>query len=240
MVAADTLSKPTPLSERAYQALRSAVMTGGYAPGARLKIEVLQGEFGLSSSPLREALNRLVAEGLVTTDERRGFRAAGLSETDLLDLTAARVIAEPGALLASIKRGNDVWESHVVAAHHRLEWVERRVAANEMKRNEDWTARHKEFHMALISACGSDRLLATCSNLFDQAERYRRASANLPTPPRDISTEHRDLMKAALDRDVVNGPELLERHLTRTAEKIASFMHASPQGLLATPQDQPQ
>jgi DNA-binding GntR family transcriptional regulator len=220
------LRKAVPLSEQAYQALRSAILAGQYRPGDKLKIDLLQESLTISSSPLREALNRLVAEGLVTSDDRRGFRASSVSEQDLLDLTAARVVCEPGALAAAIRHGNDVWESRIVAAHHRLEWAEKRIAESGMARNDDWTARHKDFHMALISECGSERLLGTCSNLFDQAERYRRLSVQLRRQPRDISAEHNDLMQAVLERRAEKATELLVCHITQTTDHLVAHMRA--------------
>ena len=216
--------RDAPLSEQAYRALRSAIMAGAYRPGDKLKMEALQDSFSFSSTPLREALNRLVVEGLVTADERRGFRAAVLSESDLMDLTAARLVCEPGALAVSVLRGDDEWESRVVAAHHRLEWIEKRIANNELAHNEDWTARHKDFHMALIAGCRSERLLNVCSNLFDQAERYRRASVQVRTKPRDISSEHRALMQAALGREGPRAAQLLERHISLTTDNLLKHM----------------
>lgn len=222
--------RDVPLSEQAYRALRSAIMAGAYRPGDKLKMEALQDSLNFSSTPLREALNRLVVEGLVTADERRGFRAAALSESDLMDLTAARLICEPGALAVAVLRGDDEWESCVVAAHHRLEWIEKRIENKELAHNEDWTARHKDFHMALISGCRSDRLLSVCSNLFDQAERYRRASVQVRTRPRDISSEHRALMQAALDRDGTEAAQLLERHISLTTENLLKHMGETNSG----------
>lgn len=218
--------KPALQSERAYQALRSAILVGQYRPGEKLKIDLLQKNLELSSSPLREALNRLVSEGLVAADDRRGFRAAAVSGQDLTDLTVARIVCEPGALAAAIRRGNDIWEGNIVAAHHRLEWIEKRIAGSELTRSEDWTLRHKGFHMALISGCGSDRLLGTCSNLFDQAERYRRLSVKLRRKPRKISSEHRNLMQAALDRRVDEATDLLIQHITQTTENLLAHMSA--------------
>ena len=230
-------TRTAPLTEQAYQALRSAIMAGKLTPGGKLKIDTLQSSLGFSSTPLREALNRLVVEGLATSDERRGFRAAQLSEGDLLDLTAARVVCEVGAFATSIKQGTDEWESHIVAAHHRLEWIEKRIENKEQERNQDWTLRHKEFHMALISACGSDRLLTTCSGLFDQAERYRRTSVLVRPKPRNIAEEHSQLMHAALERDVDRASSLLETHITLTTNNLVEYMHATGGDYTANNQD---
>lgn len=215
-----------PLTERAYRLIREQILHGLIAAGTKLKIDVLQREFQISSSPLREALNRLVAENLVVADERRGFRAAPVSHQDLMDLTAMRLVVEPGALTAAMQAGTDGWEAQVVAAYYRLNRVEERVAKREMTRNDEWTARHKDFHIALISACGSERLLTLCSSLFDQSERYRRLSASLRRRPRDTASEHEKIMEAALRRDA-KAVDLLRGHIARTAEHVAPALAKS-------------
>lgn len=209
-----------PLSEQAYQLIRDRILRGAIAAGEKLKIDVLQRDYQISSSPLREALNRLVAESLVIADERRGFRAAPVTAKDLMDLTAMRLVVEPGALEASIKNGSDVWEAQVVAAFYRLDRIEQKIASGEKARDDEWTARHKDFHMSLVSACGSERLVELCSKLFDQSERYRRLSASLRQKPRNTSDEHQKLMDAALSRGSTS-VLLLRDHIERTAEHVA-------------------
>src|ERR1700733_7227858 len=88
------LGSITSLSERAYRLLRQKILHGDIKPNVKLKMETLQRETDLSSSPLREALNRLAAEGLVTADENRGFWAAPMSRKDFDDITSLRLIVE--------------------------------------------------------------------------------------------------------------------------------------------------
>lgn len=215
-------SKP-PLSEQAYQIIRDRILRGTTVAGEKLKIDVLQRDLEISSSPLREALNRLTAENLVVADERRGFRAAPVTVSDLTDLTVMRVVVEPGALIASMKAGSDAWESQVVAAFYRLDRIERRIIAGQMSRDDEWTARHKEFHVSLISACGSQRLVTLCSRLFDQSERYRRLSASFRQKPRNTVSEHKKLMEAALSRDP-KAASLLRQHIELTAKHVATAL----------------
>ena len=93
----------TTVSEQAFQALRMDVLSGQHAPESKLKVEALQNHYGFSSSPLREALNRLVQEGLVKADERRGFRVAPMSPHDLADITKMRLMLDVTALHESIQ-----------------------------------------------------------------------------------------------------------------------------------------
>jgi DNA-binding GntR family transcriptional regulator len=109
-----------PLTEQAFRRLRQDVLTGTFAAGEKLKLDVLQEYYGFSSSPLREALSRLSQEGLVRADERRGFRVSPLSVEDMADITRMRLMLDPEALGAAIEAGDDEWEAGIVSAFHRL------------------------------------------------------------------------------------------------------------------------
>jgi GntR family transcriptional regulator, carbon starvation induced regulator len=214
------------LSEQAYRSLRRRLLHGDIAPGAKLKMEMLVREYEFSSSPLREALNRLTAEGLVTTDENRGFRAALISSEDLQDLVALRLIVEPAALSEAIEVADDEWEARIVAGFHRLKRTEERLPRSKYQFDDDWTERHKNFHMAFYSACSSQRLLALCSSLFDQAERYRRYCAINRKQTRNTIEEHRALMEAAIARDADQAVKLLRQHITKTHEGLRALLSA--------------
>lgn len=213
------------LAERAYRIIRQQILRAEIPPGEKLKIEVLEREHALSSSPLREALNRLVAERLVVADDRRGFRAASMSVADLQDITNFRLVVELAALAQSIANGTDEWEGATVAAFHGLKKVRERLRNDGTVLNE-WTEKHKAFHIALVSAAASTRLVATCSILFDQAERYRRFSLTNRNQPRDTDGEHLQLMEAAIARKADLAVALLREHITLTAKGVIA-LHTS-------------
>jgi DNA-binding GntR family transcriptional regulator len=196
------------------------VLTGVFAPGNKLKLEELQQHYGFSSSPLREALSRLSQEGLVRADERRGFRVADLSLDDLADITRMRVMLDLEALSESILHGDDEWEASLVAAFHRLDKVESKLSEGPVVLDDEWSNLHRNFHVTLISACPSLRLKQWSASLFDQAERYRRASARLPKTARRKSTEHRRIMEAALARAGATACELLREHIESTRKNV--------------------
>ena len=91
--------------------------------------------------------------------------------------------------------------------------------------NADWSVRHKDFHMALLSASSSPKLLGLCSGLFDQAERYRHLSMRYRKEPRHKSAEHRRIMDAVIGRDKAAALALLREHTSRTAENVEAAMN---------------
>lgn len=211
----DKNTKPT-ATEQALTSLRQDVLSLSYLPGTKLKVEELQQAYGLSSSPLREALNRLSEEGLVRADDRRGFRVALVSEDDLRDITRMRLLVDVPALEDSMKNGTDEWESQVVASFHLLEKVEMRMPDGPVVLDPEWGQLHKSFHAELISACQSERLVGSSRSLFDQAERYRHISARFRTVVKRKSEEHKLLMRAVLKRDVDLACQLHQEHVLST------------------------
>lgn len=212
-----------PLSEQAYSKVRADILGGLIQPNERLKIETLQARYELSNTPLREALNRLAAEGLVISDERRGFRAAPVSIEDFENLTRYRLVVEEGALAEAIARGDARWEANMVAAYHLLEGGNR-VPYEERKLDEGWSRNHKSFHLALLAGCGSDKLLNACAAAQDEAERYRCLSSRSSAHVR--SDEHKLILDAALERDARLATALLRKHILRTAENVISILSA--------------
>ncbi len=221
---AATSPMDSPLSEQAFAQLRHAVLAGAFEPGAKLKIDELQGSFGFSSSPLREALNRLSQEGLVRSDERRGFRVAPISREDLADITHMRLLVDVGALRDAIQHGDDAWEAAIVAAAHRLAKVESQLGEGPKVLNETWSQLHRDYHLALLAACPSQRQRALCASFFDQAERYRRYSALHRVANHNKTKEHRRLMDAVLQRDTETACVLLGEHIRSTQANVEAAL----------------
>lgn len=219
-----TSSAGPPLSEQAFARLRHDVLTGAHLPGAKLKVEELQETYGVSSSPLREALNRLSQEGLVRADERRGFRVAAISRADLADVTHMRLLLDVEALRLSMAAGDDVWEAAVVAAAHRLEKAELQLGDGANVLDDHWSRLHRDFHLCLLAACPSERQKLVCASLFDQAERYRRFSARHRMTAHSKHREHRRILDAVLRRDSDTACALLAEHIRGTQRNVEAAL----------------
>lgn len=195
--------------------LREDLLAGELPPGHRLRLAALRSHYQVGLTPLREALFQLLAEGLVTMEDQRGFRVAPVSRADLADLTEQRVFIESRALRLSIELGDLEWESRVAAAHHRLAGTAM-LDGSGAALTPAWVDAHRTFHRVLVEACGSPWLLHFRDVLSDQTERYRRWSAR-KEPGRDVAGEHRDLAEAVLARDPARAVERLGAHYRLTA-----------------------
>lgn len=214
VVAADTLS------ERAAALIQRDILTGRFAPGSRLGIMDLAHDYGMGATPVREGLSRLVARQLVVALGQRGFRVAPVSESDLRDITCMRVVVEQEALSLSMKLGKDDWEAGIVAALHRMQRYVERTGSKFTEGAEEFDALHKGFHTSLLAACGSPRLLAAHSDLYDQAYRYRRVMMRKFESGKAFVQSHRDLADCVLARDQRRAPPMLEQHLKSTIEYV--------------------
>jgi DNA-binding GntR family transcriptional regulator len=207
-------------AERAAALVEADIVSGALAPGVRLGIAEMAARFGVGATPLREALSRLVARGLVDAIGQRGFRVAGISREDLADIVLIRTMIEREALKLSMERGGAGWEAEILAALHRL----RRYVTTNMqglKEGEpEFDALHKAFHVALISACGSPRMLAAQSNLYDQAYRYRRVMMAGFTDPNVFVAEHERLAEFALARHRDEATRAIGAHIALTIQYI--------------------
>jgi DNA-binding GntR family transcriptional regulator len=221
------------LNANAARLIRSDIIACRLLPNERLRVESLRARYGMGTSPIREALMRLEAEGLVALEHNKGFRVAEVSREKLIDLMHTRVEIEAVALRWSLENADVAWEANLLGAFHRLSRQPKVDPANAAAMNEAWRREHADFHAALVVACGSPTLLTIYSRLFEQAERYVALSIMASGSPRDDVGEHRQLMRSALDRDLAKAVELNRAHISRTLEKVSASL--VPDGRLRKP-----
>lgn len=201
----------TSIADRAYDRMRADIVFGRLVPGARLRLDRLAADYGTSVSTLREILSRLSSEGLVIAEGQRGFRVAPVSPAGFQDVAAMRLLLETYAIPMAFAAGDLEWESRVVAAHHKLAFMERRMMAHEREGTELWKRYDREFHQALIEACGSQTLLDLYGGVFDQYLRYQMVAVVFRGEI--AAEEHRILLDCALTRDAERACAVLTRHV---------------------------
>ena len=214
----------------AFERIREDIITSRLHPGEKLRIEHLRQLYGIGTSPLREALSRLVSEGLVTTEGQRGFWVPPVSAEDYADIVETRVVLESYALHESIRRGDDEWEGRVVATYHNLRKIEQRLAVEPENFFPDWWGRNHLFHDALIAACPLRWLLRFHGVVFDLHNRYHRISMKTVNISPDLFEDHRLLMERALERDADVAVAVLERHIRRSPEPGSDLLGLATEG----------
>lgn len=213
-------------AEDVFTHLQTDILSGHLKPGQRLRYSELCERYGTSMGVLREGMLRLVEQGLVQSEPRHGFRVMPLDVEDLLDLAMARKAIESLAVRHAIAEGDVIWESELIAAHHRLSRIDQFTADDTF--SEDWARAHKDFHNHLFLG-GSNRLSAIARSLRDSAELYWRWSLALGREPdRDIPGEHRSMLEATIERDTDQAVAEVTAHIDRTTNLLLKFLSDAP------------
>jgi DNA-binding GntR family transcriptional regulator len=199
------------IADQAYERIRADIVLARLRPGAKLRLERLADMYGASVSTLREILNRLSSEGLVLAEDQRGFQVMPVSAAGFEDVAAMRLLLETHAIPLSFAAGDLEWEGRLVAAHHKLATLERRMAAGDRDSTDLWKRYDRAFHHALIEACGSETLLDLYAGVFDQYLRYQMAAVVFRGEI--AAREHAELLRAALARDAGSACEVLRQHV---------------------------
>lgn len=204
-----------------YKKIKEDIINGNLKPNSKLKLQDLKKNYNVSNSTLRETLSRLSSEGYVISKDQRGFFVCSFSSGDLREIGNLRILVEKYGIELSFKNNSIDWESNVIAAYHKLNYVEKKID-QDLDVINNWKEYDYEFHRTLISECGSRNLLEIHSNLYD---RYRRYQIILQqNRGKDSENEHYEIFQAALNRDINKANKYLEIHLIKGIENIIELM----------------
>jgi DNA-binding GntR family transcriptional regulator len=208
------------LAEKAFETLHTAIITGRLKPGARLPIEELAEHLEMSPMPIREAVRRLDAAGLVENIPHRGARVSDLSVTDLTEVYEARIALE---ILAIQRAAERFTRRHAADARRCLTALDTHSAGI----SDEFTAAHARFHFSLYEAAGSTWLLRLIRPVWETSERYcLRQPESLQLATR--GSEHADILAACEAHDPSRAAAALYAHLAVTANSLATAMGSDP------------
>jgi len=213
--------RPRSLTSAVQGRLRADILSTRLLPGQKLHIAGLAKQFSVSLAAVREALSRLVADGLVQASDQRGFRVSPVSAADLRDVTQTRTDIEGLALRRSIERGDAAWLAAVEKSFTALCAVPHTYPDDPTHHYEEWVVRHRVFHRTLVNACGSPWLLGFRDVLHEQSERYRRLAIRRNNKKtRNVEAEHAAIVRATLKRDADAAVAALSKHFMTTMHLV--------------------
>jgi DNA-binding GntR family transcriptional regulator len=208
--------RPT-LAEVTSEKLRNDIISGTFKPGERLLMDALCKRYGVSMSPLREALAGLAAEQFITFEGHRGFHVGAMSVEDLDDLTETRKVIEAEIVRRAIRHGDEIWESQVIAAFHQLAHTERQIVERGRADDKDWEARNAAFHDAIASGNPLKGLNHLRVQMFMKAQRYRYFAWSALPDPATVVAEHKEIFEAIMARDEARAVAATEFHIEQVA-----------------------
>ncbi|MCW2830518.1 MAG: GntR family transcriptional regulator [Aeromicrobium sp.] len=210
-------------SDYAYARIRESILAGEYAPGEVLHQALLAKTIGISTTPLREAMRRLMTEGLVELDAHRDARVSTLTAEEARDLLEVRLSLDPlAASLAAQRRTKD-------DIRRMRETLSRAEPLRSNPSVHDLTS-HRAFHQAVYEASHNDLLINTLNGLWDKADRYRRLGLELVHSQEDRDQkdrEHAALFDAVVAGDTQGAHDVMLQHITTSlGAKAASQLGA--------------
>lgn len=216
------------LGEKVYEAVRDQIVTCELAPGSSLPVVDLARQFGVSLTPVRDALNRLAAEGLVEDVARKGYFVARLDPEEIADLLDARRLIE----LAAVEEGIDRVEPDQLAEMRRL-FIEMRQLFDHEGNCLDYaefSKRDSLFHQLVVSTAGNRRLLHIYRGLSVHLHIFRTNLAAQGGYRRSLASvrEHEAILVAFEARDLPALKAALSDHVRGVVAEFAAGKLGDP------------
>lgn len=195
------------LWQRVYEYLREEILAERLPPGAELQEVALSEELGVSRGPIREALSRLAAEGLVTVRPRRGAVVRSLSKDEFLELYQVREALEMMAVRLAVPR---LGAEDLARLEELIGVMNRHADQGEV---EQFFEANIAFHATLFEASGNVKLQELYGQLLGQMGRYRMRSLTLRGNLQRSVAEHGAILRAAKRGDADRATHLMSEHI---------------------------
>lgn len=192
-------------SEHLAASLRRLIASGELPDGARLVERDLAERFAVSRIPLREAIQKLAAEGLVEQYKNRGAVVRTLTAADIDEIYGLRMLLEGDAIHRAVQRMDAETLARAELVHRLLGEAGAREKQGELNR---------EFHALLYAPCGNQRQLKAIRELRAEVERYERLQSTLLTDTPSFQHEHADILQACVAGDADRARAMTVAHLT--------------------------
>jgi len=221
-IAASTASQYRTTQAMVAAGLRNAILRGVVEEGQALRQDDIAAQFGVSRSPVREALRQLEGEGLVTFHAHRGAVVAELSYEEVREGSEIRIALETLALRKAIPNQT---EDDLRRAEEALDLID-----GEADVTLRWGELNRAFHGALYAAAKRPRLLELIRIQHISFDRYLRVYLTVADYGTKGQEEHRQILAACREHDVELAVELLTQHIDNVSKSLLTFLKGRPKG----------
>jgi DNA-binding GntR family transcriptional regulator len=222
-------SAPTKLlRDDIYARIKEAVLSCEIAPGAGMREQELAAQFGVSKSPVRDALHRLQSEGLIEVLPRKGYRVKVISLEDALELYEMRIILECACTERMVR----------VASKSDLAALETYKRGPNTKAQREWIDYNREFHIAIAGMCGNNRLFDATRDILQAFDRLTSTSLSQleSATTKGIAAfdkmdrEHSEIIAALKERDAERAVRLMRTHVETSRTRFLESYTSRPRG----------
>lgn len=195
------------LRERVAESLRAALVSGRMVPGTTYSIPALAEQFGVSATPVREAMLDLVNEGIVAPVPNKGFRVVELSDDELDEITELRRLLE----VPTVRQlAGHLSASTLKDLRRRAREISRHARAGDVVA---YVEADRDMHLALLSASGNERLVELVGRLRDQSRLYGLEQLAADGVLAESADEHLQLLDALENGDAAAAERFMSHHL---------------------------
>lgn len=195
------------LRESVVDLVRSAIVAGEMRPGEIYSVPVLAARFGISGTPVREALLDLAKDGLLDPVRNKGFRVTTLSDEDLDAIYRIRELLEVPSIADVVAAAGP---ADLVRLRELCRRIEQAAADGDLTA---YLAADREFHLSMLRITGNTRLVEIVSSLRSQTRLFGLPPLVAKKALGASAREHRQLLGLLTKRDIDAGQELMRRHL---------------------------
>lgn len=205
------------LWQRVHEFLCMEILSNRLPPGTELQEVALSESLGVSRGPIREAIGRLAAEGLVTVRPRRGAVVRSLSKEEFLEAYQVREALEMMAIRLAVPR---LTAEHVKTLQSLIDAMAEHAERGKVH---DFFEANATFHEAVFEACGNRKLMEVYRQLLGQMGRYRMRSLALRGNLQRSVAEHRAILRAAKTGDADKAAHLMSEHIRVPQRRLQSL-----------------
>lgn len=214
-------------AQHAYEQLRAAIVENRYPPGLRLVEQKIAAELGLSRTPIREALRRLEAEGLVVSERNRGAMVRPLSTTEVVDLYGLRIRLEAYAVEVATERASETQLGDLVAAADQFADVRRTFDVDSVEGVRQLHEANRRFHDGILEAAQHRRLATMLDRAVDIPLVFQAFKTFDAAEIERSDTFHHLIVEAMCRRDAPRAGALMAEHIAQGRDAILDALAVS-------------
>jgi len=208
------------LPETVYQQLREAILNGEFPPGVFLRQEDLARQLGVSRAPLREALPRLEAEGIVLLSPRRGYSVVSLGPDEIDELFDLRAMLESKVMYAATKKRTAEDVAKVRDLIQRMDQQDLKTPGG----INTWFDLHAELHDAFLAPARFSHYQRVINSVRTAVESYIRCEFRMTGDADQAHAEHNEMLAVFEKGDAEEAARLVREHIENVAFRLKSAL----------------
>lgn len=217
-ISATAIKRPLRLGDEVYNAVYAQLMSQKILPGSKISIDNLARELGVSQTPIREALSRLEAQGLIVKTHLIGFSAAPQVDRARFDqLYEMRLLLEPFVA----RKAATAIDASQLTLLQRLAAEMRGEGGQAVASYSEFAQLDGEFHDTIARACGNELMRETLASLHTHIHLFRLFPHSGATTK--ANSEHADLLEALESHDPAAAERAMRNHVKRSYARFSAF-----------------